>query len=187
MSRTRSLFSRWFPAVMGVFALAAAALGIAGATPGDDAGRAEAVARMVADLHQKFPGVPNVAVAEARGWIGRDDVVFVDVREPGEQAVSMIPGARPASEVEAALREDPAAFSGKTLVAYCTIGHRSSEWVAAHAPKLPQGARALNLEGSLLTWTHAEAPLLHNDAPTRRVHVYGPRWNLAPTSYEAVW
>jgi hypothetical protein len=39
----------------------------------------------------------------------------------------------------------------------------------------------------VLLWSHEGLPLTSSDGPTRRVHVYGPRWNLLPAGYEAVW
>ena len=38
--------------------------------------------------------VPRISADEAKGLVGRDDVVFLDVREPGEVAASgKVPGA----------------------------------------------------------------------------------------------
>ena len=71
-----------------------------------------------------------------------------------------------------------------TVVAYCTIGHRSSEY----AQQLTQrGRRVLNLRGSILAWAHAGGPLVLNSEATRTLHVYGSNWDLAPNRFETVW
>jgi hypothetical protein len=51
-----------------------------------------------------------------------------------------------------------------------------------------EGFDAENLVGSLLLWTHAGLPLEDADGnPTKRVHVYGKKWNLVADGYEAEW
>ena len=79
---------------------------------------------------------------------------------------------------------DAARYAEVTAVAYCTIGHRSSEYAERQAVA---GRRVLNLTGSILAWTHAGGPLVAESGPTTRLHVYGSDWNLAPERYETVW
>ena len=112
----------------------------------------------------------------------RDAFVLVDVREPRELAVSTIPGALTRDEFEARKAELKA--KGATIVPYCTIGYRSGLYTEELRE---QGFEAKNLEGSLLSWTWAGGPLVHDDEPTKRVHVYGPQWNLVAEGYEGVW
>ena len=72
-----------------------------------------------------------------------------------------------------------------TIVAHCTIGYRSGKYVA----KLQrQGLDALNLKGSILSWVHAGQPVVTFEGEeTKRVHVYGQKWDLLPQGYKAVW
>ena len=70
------------------------------------------------------------------------------------------------------------------MVAYCTVGARSSTYARRMGRK---GVPVLNLEGSLLAWTHAGGELTDGSSPTKRLHVFGPRWNLAADGYEGVW
>lgn len=137
--------------------------------------------RFYAGVRIGFAEVPDIGAEEALSWLGRDDVVFVDVREPAERAVSMIPGALAAESVMA----DPAAFKGRRLVAYCTVGARSGEWAKA---RQSEGMEVVNLAGSLLAWTHAGGPLTDPEGrPTRRVHVWSRRFAWVADGYEAVW
>ena len=78
--------------------------------------------------------VPRIAAEEAKGLVGRADVVFLDVREPNEVAVSgKVPGAPTIPRGLVEFRADPgspmhdANFDrAKTIVAYCASGGRSA-------------------------------------------------------------
>ena len=97
-------------------------------------------------------------------------------------ALAFLPGAVSAKDFESRLEELLA--KGRTVVAYCTVGARSS----AYARRMGErGIRVLNLEGGVLAWTHAGGDFVSAAGSTRRVHVAGRRWNLAADGYEAVW
>ncbi len=78
--------------------------------------------------------VPPISPEEAKGLVGRSDVLFLDVREPGEVAASgKVPGALAIPRGLVEFRADPAsplhdaAFDrAKTVVAYCASGGRSA-------------------------------------------------------------
>ncbi|MCB9681649.1 MAG: rhodanese-like domain-containing protein [Alphaproteobacteria bacterium] len=149
--------------------------------PTTDAERKARVEQMYADFKGQFDGVPEVSAEQLQAMLAaHDDVVVVDVREPAEQAVSMIPGAIPATTFEA----HPEDYAGKEVVAYCTIGYRSGQWAKAWRAK---GVDVRNLKGSLLLWTHAGGALVHDGTPTHTVNVYGRTWDLAANGYDGVW
>jgi rhodanese-related sulfurtransferase len=78
--------------------------------------------------------VPRISPEEAKGLLGRTDVLFLDVREPAEVAASgKVPGALAVPRGLVEFRADPAsplhdaAFDrAKTVVAYCASGGRSA-------------------------------------------------------------
>lgn len=159
--------------------------GACGQSPDDDADKRSAIGRAAQAVRQEYPRVPVLSPAEVIEAMGTGNLVLVDVRSPEERGVSMLPGAVSRAEFEAALAESDAAVSaGRTVVAYCTIGFRSSAWAERMAER---GVRVFNMEGSILAWTHAGGPLVANGASTQRLHVYGKRWNLAAPGYETVW
>lgn len=138
------------------------------------------VEEMVSALEKRFPDVETITVDEVGRLLEKDSVVLVDVRAVEERKVSMIPGAISAQEFEA----DEDRYAEVTVVAYCTIGHRSSEY----ARQLTQrGRRVLNLSGSILAWAHAGGPLVVNSEATQMLHVYGSSWDLAPNRFETIW
>jgi rhodanese-related sulfurtransferase len=78
--------------------------------------------------------VPRITADEAKGLVGREDVVFLDVREPNEVAASgKVPGALAIPRGLVEFRADPASplhdakfDRAKTIVAYCASGGRSA-------------------------------------------------------------
>jgi rhodanese-related sulfurtransferase len=145
-----------------------------------DAQKREQIEALYARSKTHFPEVVDLTVAELERLQESEDVLLVDARNPPEQEVSMLPGAIRAAELGSYLEQDPS----RTLVVYCTIGHRSG----LLARKLQaQGVKVYNLKGAILSWTHAGNELVDGDGPTRRVHVAGPNWNLAAEGYKPVW
>jgi len=177
-------------AVVAVAALAAAVGGLplqrlegsragpaAGAADGELA--AELVRRYRGLRRLRFPDQPELSVAE---WLARPQdrpAVLVDVREPHERRVSMLPGAISQEDFE----RDRARYRSWVVVPYCTIGLRSGIYTGTLRN---QGFEARNLAGSVLAWAHAGLPFQADGAVTRRVHVYNADWNLLPRGYEPV-
>ena len=155
-------------------------LGCASGPPLSDAEKLAEVRRMSQELDERFPAVAAVDVEEVGRLLEKDSVVLIDVREAREREVSRIPGAITAEEFEAA----PERYADVAAVAYCTIGHRSSEYAARLTA---EGHPVRNLRGSILAWVHAGGPLVGPDGPTRRLHVYGRDWDLAPASIETIY
>ena len=89
------------------------------------------VQQMLAEANAE---VPRISPEDAKGLLGRPDVVFLDVREPPEVATSgKVPGALTIPRGLVEFRADPesamhdAAFDrAKTVVAYCASGGRSA-------------------------------------------------------------
>jgi sodium/bile acid cotransporter 7 len=146
-----------------------------------DREKLEKINAMYFKYKEGFPNTPDISVDELLLLQKEEDVVLVDVREPEEQGVSMMPGAITVAEFE----RDPEGYRGKTIVAYCTIGSRSGYFTRELRER---GFRAFNLRGSILSWAHAGKEFVDRDGrATKRAHVYSGEWNLLPKGYEAVW
>lgn len=155
-------------------------LWLRGGVPRDDAERLRRIERYYGLCARLLPRVPEISAAELSQRLRETRLAIVDVRTPQEQAVSMIPGAISQAEFERRKHE----FRDAPVVAYCTLGYRSGKYAA----KLrAEGFDALNLRGAILAWTHAGQPLIDAQGATRRVHVYGRKWNLVASGYEGVW
>jgi len=104
--------------------------------------------------------VPRISPDEAKGLLGRADVLFLDVREPAEVATSgKVPGALAVPRGLVEFRADPTsalhdqAFDrAKTVVAYCASGGRSA--LVGKTLKDMGYAKVLNL-GGFKDWVDA--------------------------------
>ena len=146
-----------------------------------DEQKRERIEALYQKYQRKFPEVEGITATELIADLEEgSELVLVDVRKPEEQAVSMIPGAITQQEFE----ERGESLRGKRVITYCTAGYRSG----FYARKLQKkGWQVLNLEGSLLAWTHAGGPLVDSEGPTKRVHVYSADWSLEAEDYDPVW
>jgi rhodanese-related sulfurtransferase len=75
------------------------------------------------------------------------NIIIVDVRTRHERKVSYIVSSHLVSEFDTAKM-----VSGATLVAYDTIGFRSTKWLLAHAK---EDITMINLSGGIIAWSNA--------------------------------
>ncbi len=150
------------------------------ANGGRDEEKRREIERMYKAYRESFPMVPDILPSEARTLMKSGRAVFVDIREPEEQAVSMLPGALKETDFLA----NPEIHSDKVVIGYCTISFRSGKLAKKLAK---QGIRMHNLRGGILAWVHDGGKVFDHHGETRRVHVYGRKWNLVPEHYEPVW
>ncbi|HYZ25526.1 MAG TPA: rhodanese-like domain-containing protein [Geminicoccaceae bacterium] len=112
-------------------------------------------AEMVAEANA---AVGTLDVEEAKQLVGKDDVVFVDVREGAELAAQgKVPGAVHAPRSHLEFYADPSApyhkpelSSGKRLVLYCGSGARSA--LAAKTLKDMGIGNVANMLGGFTAW-----------------------------------
>ena len=105
--------------------------------------------------------VPRISPQDAKELVGRTDVLFLDVREPGEVAASgKIPGALNVPRGLVEFRADPnsplhdAAFDrADTIVAYCASGGRSA---LVGKALLELGYKNVKNLGAFKTWLDAD-------------------------------
>ena len=130
---------------------------------------------------RSFPGVIDVEPRLAMDLAKRPEVLFVDVRPLEERNVSMIPGA----VAEEAFLNNLEQYKDHIIIGYCTISYRSGKLAQELMNK--QGIIMYNLRGGLLAWVHEGGKIVDPKGETKRIHVYGRKWNLAPSRFEAVW
>jgi sodium/bile acid cotransporter 7 len=132
---------------------------------------------LIADVEEEVGDVPAIRSDALRIAVASGaPPILLDVRSDQERAVSVLAGAVSDADVIA---------PGAEVVVYCTVGLRSG--ITARELR-KRGVDALNLRGGILAWiADGGAVVDGNGAPTRRVHVYGRRWNVLPEDFEAVW
>ena len=141
------------------------------------------ITEMYAKYAAEFPRVKGVKVEDLQQWQQQGkEIILIDVRSPKERKVSIIPGAITTAEFESNI--ELYRHSKAKIVAYCTIGYRSGKY----ARKLKeQGINILNLEGSLLAWSHVRGKLVNDVGLTNKIHVFSRQWQFTADNYEPVW
>ncbi|MEV7018746.1 rhodanese-like domain-containing protein [Streptomyces sp. NPDC093991] len=112
---------------------------------------------------------PRVTVDEARSRTGGDrpEAVLLDVREKPEWAAGHVPGAVhvPLTKLVAGAPL-PAEARGRPLVVICRSGHRSQQAAKLLAGR---GARAVDVEGGMKSWTAAGHPVVDERGNSGRI------------------
>ena len=150
----------------------------AGAPADDDTKLAQVIA-MYAEYRKDFPTVDDIDAKAAAALYAEGKAQFVDVRRPAEIAVSSLPGAID----KQSFLQNRQAYQHKTVVVFCTISYRSGVFARELAD---QGDRVVNLKGGILAWVLQGGRIEDQKGETRRLHVYGPKWDLAPADYETL-
>lgn len=127
-------------------------------------------------IDQKYPDIQTISTSELAAWRARTDTtqpLILDVRSDDEFAVSHLPGARHAPDIEAAL----SAIDGwdGPIVVYCSVGYRSAKLAAELHERGHDRIR--NLEGSIFRWANERRPLVDAEGATTFVHPYGSPWS----------
>jgi sodium/bile acid cotransporter 7 len=145
-----------------------------------DGDKRQKVEDMYNGYKKQFPDVRDLSSQKAMILIAERKAVLIDIREPREQQVSMLPGA----VTEKEFMSDPAKYKNAVKIAYCTISYRSGKF----AQKLQEkGIPVYNLRGGMLAWVHDGGKVYDQNGETDRIHVYGRKWDLGPERYQAVW
>lgn len=145
-----------------------------------DADKKEIVYQMYADYKSKdFPKVIDILPQQAMELMQTGQVVFVDTRKAAEMNVSMLPKAL----TKAGFLHNPLKYKHLTIIAYCTIGYRSG--LFAKEMKI-KGITVHNLAGGIVAWALEGGRVFDANGETKRIHVYGKKWNYLPHGYEAV-
>lgn len=167
--------------VAGIFVFSITSLGCQNPEIQSNAWKRQKIMAMYNSYAHEFPLVEGITVEELQQLQRQTkDIVLVDVRSPKEQAISQIPKAITVEEFEKNLPQ----YAHDTVIAYCTIGYRSGKYAEKWRQ---QGVKILNLEGSLLAWSHIQGELIDANGMTNKVHVFGRQWQLTAENYQPVW
>ncbi len=172
---------RW---ILLLFCALIALLCLVGIATGDremsDMKKKEIVYRMYDGYKKDFPEVKDISPSQAMELMNQGRAVFVDIRKSAEMAVSTLPDA--VSEQDFLNHADQ--YKDKTIVGYCTISYRSGVFARKMAEK---GITVVNLRGGILAWI-LEGGKVYDESGkyVKRVHVYGDKWDYAPTGYEII-
>jgi len=104
----------------------------------------------------------------------RAEPILLDTRPPAEYNVSHLPGARrvdPDATAFPMLEDVP---KDTLIVAYCSVGYRSSGVV--ERLQAAGFTNAYNLDGSIFRWANEGRPVYRNGQPVEQVHPFDAVW-----------
>ena len=128
-------------------------------------------------IRLQYSTVTQLSTDSLTAWLARADTtrpLILDVRAPEEYQVSHLLNAHSTPDLDRALELLNTAPVDTPIVAYCSVGYRSSELVE----QLQQAGytRVFNLEGSIFTWANEGYPVYRDTVEVEGVHPYGEPW-----------
>ena len=145
-----------------------------------NAAKRQKVESLYEEYLAEFADTPDLSPLQAMGAIAGQKAVFIDIREPIEQQVSMLPGSITKNE----FINNSNSYTDYVKIVYGTISNRSGKF-AQNLQKA--GVPVYNLRGGILAWVHDGGKVYDQNGETQRIHVYSRNWNLVPEQFEAVW
>ncbi len=127
------------------------------------------------EIRRKFPDVIQIDPSQLAAWLadaGRKPPLLIDVRTQAEFNVSHLRGARrvepgsPASALDVP-KDAP-------IVAYCSVGYRSSAFAEALVKAGFQ--HPFDLKGSIFQWANEGRPVFQQGRPAAKVHPFNSSW-----------
>jgi rhodanese-related sulfurtransferase len=128
-------------------------------------------------IRSDFPDVTTITPEELESRLDGPEAerpILLDVREAEEFAVSHLAGAirvQPGSDASETLESIP---KDALIVAYCSVGYRSSE--LAERLMARGYTNVVNLEGSIFEWANEGHPVERDGSLVEQVHPYDPNW-----------
>lgn len=109
------------------------------------------------------------------------EVLLFDVRRPKEYQMSRIKGSKliaPDMSAQEFISQYGNDIHNKTLVFYCSVGYRSSEFIQRIEKQAHQkGVKAMhNLKGGIFRWYNENHPVINNDGETDEMHPSDESW-----------
>lgn len=152
-----------------------------------------ALARIEADVSARHTHIDHLARDElaALAALATPGLILLDVRQPEEYAISHLQGAvrvDPGADLAQVLAQLGDIPRGARVVAYCSVGVRSSRLAERVKPALIArgAAQVANLRGGIFAWHNEGRPLVDAQGPTAAVHGYDARWGRLLTAPAAV-
>lgn len=128
-------------------------------------------------IHRNFPQVPQLSVAALHAWLAdprRPKPLLLDVRARVEYEVShlhhalWINAGEPVNKAMAGVARD------QPIVAYCSVGYRSSAYCAR---LMKDGFTDVHdLKGSIFQWANTGLPVYRAGGIVHHVHPYDRHW-----------
>lgn len=126
---------------------------------------------------REFPDVTHITPSDF-DEMSKADIFIFDVREPKEYEVSHIQGAinvSPDINADEFMSRYGQMSEGKTIVLYCSIGHRSSA-LAQRLEDRGINQEIYNLQGGAFNWHNEGRTFVDSEGNSRAIHPYNIFW-----------
>ncbi len=147
------------------------------AKPQEVTGNADPLADIKQTVRTKFPTVTQLSTNDYAAWMkdpNRKKPLLLDARKPEEFSVSHLRYALNVAEEPQIVEVLKGYPKDSPIVAYCSIGYRSSMLV--EKLKSQGYTNVVNLEGSIFQWANEGRPVFQNEQPVTQVHQYDKKW-----------
>lgn len=135
------------------------------------------LANIKQEIRQKYPTVVQLNTQQLQKMLDGSsgaEILLFDVRKPKEFNVSHLKNAILTPTLDDALKRLRRMPKTTKIVAYCSVGYRSSELVEKLSR---QGfTHVYNLEGSLFEWANKDWPVYLDEKRVYKVHPYNFWW-----------
>lgn len=128
-------------------------------------------------IRKQFPSVDQMSTDQLKNLMDKPDnerVILLDVREAEEFNVSHINNAELSTDLAAALAVLKDAPKDSHIIAYCSVGYRSSDLSKQLASWGYSNVH--NLEGSIFEWANKGYSVYRDDEKVNEVHIYDKKW-----------
>ena len=126
-------------------------------------------------ISEQYPGIQTITPDELEKALtsGRS-VILLDTRSEDEFAVSHLHGAKNVNDVLGVKKLLDESVSDTLVVAYCSVGYRSSQLIDELQK---QGVMAVkNLKGSIFGWVNEGRPVYRGEREVKTVHPFNSQW-----------
>jgi len=142
------------------------------------------------DIERQHENVSHIK-ADAFQQLNANDILIFDIREKKEFAVSHLKGAiqvDPDEDSSTFLEKYGRDLKGKTVVVYCSVGVRSTEFLSKVQDALEVGgaSASYNLEGGIFRWHNEHRALQQNGRATLLVHPFSWYWSRLLDDKDAI-
>lgn len=126
-------------------------------------------------VRQQYPDIVHISTSDLALEIASDAaLIIIDTRKRAEYEVSHLPGAVWVDPDATVFPELDSLSTGTRIVAYCSVGFRSSE--IARRLEAAGFSEVVNLEGSIFRWANEGRALVNNEGEATGVHPFNKEW-----------
>ena len=136
------------------------------------------------NMIEKTYSVPLVSAEELSTMLQKQkSIVLFDTRTPEEYEKSHIAGGLllpPQTPTDDFIKKYEALIREKTVVFYCSVGQRSSEFLnrVQKACRQAGAKECYNLRGGIFGWYNQGHPVVNADGETDDIHGYNALWGM---------